>query len=175
MKNIILLLFVLAFTSCATFKANSLSENRQVLSKDNLKKFEGTFVGVSKDTLSIGLHYLVNGNSPQKESFAERYKTTLELIDKNHLKIELCRDTTIIQSSILKFRVRRDYLFIKKVVEVTSIVVMTGTGVRNTRIGLLENKNLIIDTVEMQISFFLVFPMADRKSKYYGLEFERIE
>ncbi len=50
MKNIILLLFLLAFTSCATFKENSLNENRISLSENNLKKFEGTFKIVSKDT-----------------------------------------------------------------------------------------------------------------------------
>lgn len=175
MKNIILLFFILAFASCSTFKADSLSENRQVLSKNDLQKFEGTFGGVSKDTLSIGLHYLVNENSPNKERFAERYKVTLKLIDKNHLQMELYRDTTSIKSKILKFKVRRDYLFIKKFVEVKTYIFATGTRVTNTRICLSKNGNLIADMAELQIAFLLIAPFVDRKTEYYGLEFERIE
>ncbi len=175
MKNIILLLFILAFTSCATFKADSLAENRQSLLKENLKKFEGNFGGVSKDTLSIGLHYLVNENSLNKECFAERYKVDLKFVDKKHLQIDFYTDTTIIKSKILKFKVRRDCLFIKKFVEVNTVILATGTRVSNTRIGLLGNGNLTIDTAELQIAFFLMFPFVDRKIEYYGLEFERTE
>ncbi len=197
MKNIILLFFILAFSSCATFKENSLNENRVFLSENNLKKFEGTFKIVSKDTSERTLDKsLVNHYSFKKRDNTEnsldsyklkvdrklneesenRWKINLKMIDKNHVKMELYEDTAIIESRVLKFKIIEDYLFIKKATKFnTLLLLLNGNHTLNTRVGLLENENITLDSVSTYLAFLVIMPLGDHKREYYGLEFERID
>ncbi|WP_338770040.1 hypothetical protein WAF17_11125 [Bernardetia sp. ABR2-2B] len=182
MKNIILLFLILAFTSCATFKKNSLNENRISLSENDLKKFEGTFKIVSKDSSERNLdasllkYYSFRILSLKKRVFEEYdCKINLSFLDKNHLRVELINDTTIIELRVLKFKVKESYIVLKKTNEFRFFILMNGIHTINTRIALLENENLTIDSISSYLGFLLILPLGDHKREYYGLEFERIE
>lgn len=175
MKNIILLFFVLAFTSCATFKANSLAENRQTLSKENLKKFEGTYKVISKDTIDRFGYYSIDESYIKKKDSVENNLATLKLMDENHLKFEISNDTTILKSWIVKFKVRRNYLFFEKKTYYESIVIINSKVVFKTRVCLSESGNLILDNIYSSSVFLFIMPFNEVRQDHYGVEFERIK
>jgi hypothetical protein len=162
-----LLLLLLSLTSCASLDRVAPNENRKILSDKNFEILNGDY---KADANLAGAFF----------SKIHKVDTTavmnLQFIDKGSVKVTLLKQDTILDERIVKGKIRQDYFKARLSYDFSFwFIIINGLGITRTRIGLLNNTNLTVDTVRDGMGLLVVIPVFSSGGALYGLEYERLE
>lgn len=179
-KTLILLLISIV-TSCATLDNNVINEHNVSLTSENLTLLNGTYKRKSiNDTLKIRGYD--NSNlfrcfflKPDRYGWTDSLQNDfvkIEVIKNNRIKISLIKNGIIEKSKSLKGKIVQNTFEFKKRFFIIPLLFMNFSETRKTRVELLQNGNLLVDTFYEALANFLIFPWG---ADYYGynLEFEK--
>lgn len=182
-EKILILLLVSFVTSCATFDKNVINEHSVSLTSENLMLLNGTY---KRKSINDNLNIRGYDNSNLFRCFflkPDRYGWTdslqndfikMEVINNNRIKISLIKNGIIEKSKTLKGKIAENTFEFKKRFSLIPLIFLNFSEIRKTRIELLQNGNLLVDTFYEAIANFLIFPWG---ANYYGydLEFEKVK
>jgi len=182
--KILVLLLVSIMSSCYTLKESADNNDRIELNYKNLHLFNGKYKRLAiNDSINITHHCpnnLFNSfllqvpyrywipDSINKKDFAE-----IELIDKKKFKVNLIENGKLEKSKILKGRIVGNSFVFNRRTFIIPLVFFNFYIERKTRISLLQNGNLSVDTHYESLGSFLFFPWNGYGGDGYNLEFEK--
>ena len=178
MKNIFLLIvFAKLLTSCASFTNPNSYLAESIANVVELQQLNGKFAVFQEDchekNLVKALHFdtEIECIEEQKDS----YFVELSVIDKNEILAKLFKGDFLLEEKKLKgniknnyFRKRTDFNFY------IDYVILNSYTTDDTRIGLLQNNNLIVDTKGGACGLFVLFPIFCAGGDSNNNEFERL-
>ncbi len=154
----ILFSFILLFSSCRELSIPSSYEGKQYLTEKNLKSINGTYKDFPNDR-STSLDFALlfkkvkfhSANLPDSNTSVK-----LEIIDKRHLKITVLQDGNIIKTKTKRGRILEGYFYLNQSAFFRFWFILNVVGFQQTRIGLLNNNNITLDTYQIGNGGFLV-------------------
>jgi len=168
---------LMMFTSCSTLRYSALDNNQVELNKDNLELLNGCYKRFPDDTCNgdardmqrlMALKLLDQDRKNEYVKFG--------VVDETHLKYEYFDEGGLVYSKVIKGELKNGEFECNRRTRVWAIIVATVYIDSKVRIGVLKNRNLIIDAkcTDYGLCFFLfpAFPTSDKK---YDQVFERIE
>jgi len=191
MDNLVKILVIILFSSCfscgTSLNTISNNEERIELTSENLQQFNGTYKRFSiNDTIINEKHYCPNNlfNSfflgvPYRywlpDNNDERDFTKIEVIDKNKIKINLTENGKLEKSKILRGKIIGNSFVFNRRTFIIPLVLLDFYSERKTRISILQNGNLSVDTLYGAYGNFFIFPWNGAGGEYYDLVFEKVE
>ena len=178
MKNLILLITLVGISSCTGLKKLPSNNTRINLTDKNLSAFNGKYEVMTIDSSYRTLDYalLVKSpydykNIPSKEDYI-----SMEVISKKKIRVSSFENDQLIHSKILKGKLKNNhFVFRTRFVVPFFFLAINGLSFQKTRIGLLENGNLTMDTAGGGVALLGVFPMGGGDSKHYKHIFRKIK
>ena len=165
-NKIIIVVLIVLFSSCSTLKYPGNNNDRIELNSENLSTLNGIYKRSSIiDTIDEKHHcpnnlfhslflkpgiFLWNHNSGK--AFVE-----IKVIDKKRIKVTLTINHKIAKENILKGKIVKNTFEFNRRSFIFPLVFMNFYEDRKTRIGLLQNGNLSIDTTIEAVGNFLFF------------------
>ena len=187
MRQITIIFFYTIFlSSCACLK-KEVNENRIPLAESNLTLLDGKYerksLPRSTDSLFIDLystlyadlysHHLGNKIWIQLKndtSFLE-----LKVINKNRIRVSYMNESDIIDSKIMKGKIKNGYFEFRRRYFIVPIVILNLFRNSKTRIGLLNDNNLIVDGRNIAFGTIMVLFPFFHNDYEQDIIFQRIE
>jgi len=170
--------------SCSTLDYPVNNEARINLSSENLNEINGIYKRSSiNDTISTK-HYCPNNlfhsfflrpgshlfNDNSGNDFAE-----LEVIDNKRIRITLTENGNTVKSKILKGKIVENTFEFNRRSFIIPLVIMNFYEDRKTRISLLQNGNLSVETRTQAVGSFFIFPWSGGGYYADNLEFDKVK
>ncbi len=179
MKTQLIIIVVISglVSSCATLKkSNQIDYSLQNLD-NKYKELEGDYRVYSTDTtyrtLEFSLFY--KGQYNYNNFPDSNVRINLKVIDKRRLKVTLYDGNEILNQKIRRGKIKDSYFQINRSIRIYPFwIILNGLGIHKTRVGLLTNGNLLVDTANDGIALLVIFPFFGKGDQHYGLEFEKI-
>lgn len=175
---IVLLLNSIFFFSCVSLKSISHNPKRIILSNSNSEILNGKYliIGLGEYTGYLNSYLLTNRNPFQKTFPDSNDFVQLKLIDKNKMKISVFQNGKKIQEEIVKGKIEENYFQFKPRFNIHLFtLILNAYNTNDTRISILKNGNLTLDSEQTSCGFLLIMPLVGSEGKKYNLEFQRIE
>ncbi len=172
---IIFLLFFLT-CSCATLDIPKTYKNLQVIGEDNIKMMNGNYNVISKDNSYRTLEFVLfktKEKYPLASLRDSTYMLNLDFINNKRLKVTLLQGNEILKTKIRKGKIQGGYFVLNKSFYGTFWLIINSFGEQTSRIGLLKNNNITVDTFNGGAVFIVIIPFGGSDSELYNLEFER--
>jgi hypothetical protein len=174
MTNIrILIILSLFLYSCTTLKKAEKNSNQVFLNAETLTKLNGVYDIFTKDTatttldlsLTLKKYWWFDWNTP--------YKLSIKAIDGNHLHADIYRKDSLIDTKIIKGKIKDGYFEIKSTKVIFFYLLLNGFGNMTTRIGLLNSGDLLVDSHHSKVATLIIIPLTGDRVQQYGLVFPR--
>lgn len=179
MKHILIAatVFLISLTSCHSFKKYPTHEERISLSTNNLSELNGRYEIITIDSSFNTLDYalLVKspfhlGNIPENGDYV-----LIQVLTNKKIKVSSYENGEMYHSKILIGKIKNNnFVFRTQYTFPIFTLVLNGLSFQKTRIGLLENKNLTLDSKGGGIAFIGFFPIAGGSSDYCKHIFKKI-
>ena len=176
MKLLSILLIIATF-SCAPFKKFEKNKSRIGLSSENLELFNGQFELISIDSAYRFLDFALLAKSPfgfENIPEAGDY-LSLKVLDKKKIEVSVYEDDNLIRRKVLKGKIKDNYFVFRKRRVLIFWLVLNGIRIQKSRIGLLENGNLILDNSGGGILLLVFLPAGGNSDEFHNLQFRKIE
>ena len=183
MGKLMLLFSISLLVSCATLEKNVSNPQGVPLTAENLHLLNGTYKRnpVNSPNISKGYDqsnlfrcfYLKPDRYGWTDSLQNDF-VKIEVIQDKKVKITLLRNGHVEKSKALKGKLVQNTFEFNKRFFLIPLLFINFAETRKTRVELLQNGNLLIDTSYQAIANFLIFPW---ELSNYGddLEFEKVE
>ena len=175
-KYIFIILFTL-ITSCVTLNKVKHDENRKKISDNDFQNFNGDYSIFPKGELFRTLDLALLNDSPYTYDNKLDSNITLNLygISLTKIKATLIVNNKIIKTKLLNGKIKDDYFHVQKSYKVKFWFIFNGLTIQKTRIGILNNNNLSVDTSTEGAGFLFFLPFGGSGGDIYGLEYAKIE
>jgi len=182
-EKILILLLISIVTSCATLDKNVINEHSVSLTPENLSQLNGIYKRKSIDD-TLNIRGYDNSNlfrcfflKPDRYGWTDSLQNDfvkIDVINKNRIKISLIKNGIIEKSKTLKGKIVENTFEFKKRFSLIPLVFLNFSETRKTRVEIMQNGNLLVDTFYEAIANFLIFPWG---MNYYGydLEFKKVK
>ncbi len=174
----ILTLLSLLCISCSTLSKIQQSNNQELNNFNQLKIIEGDF-HLKSDSTCGGLDLADAFNFKTDFNCINHSDSThfirLSTLRKKRLKAELFHADTLIEKRLFKGKLKHNYFVLKPYFSATSKYgVLNAIRSRQTRVGVMQNGNLTLDSQNGGCGLFLVLPIICTSNSHYNNEFQRI-
>lgn len=170
--------------SCATLDEPSRDNGRTALQAENISALNGYYRRASlPDTLKTNHHcpnnlfhslFLMPGRYLWHDTLSEDL-VKMEVLDAKRIKVTLLSNGQIEKEKILKGRLSENTFEFNRRSFLVPLLLMNYYEDRKTRIALLQNGNLCLDTYTQALGSFFIFPWAGGAYSAQDLEFEKVE
>lgn len=179
----VLLLLTGLLCSCSTLKEPVLNDQRIEMTSENLAAMNGIYRrSAVSDTIS-DRHYCPNNLFHSLFLYPGRYLwdtknegdlVELEVIDAKKIKVTLWVDGKIDKEKILKGKIASNTFEFNRRSLLVPLLFMNYYEDRKTRISVLQNGNLSMDTATGAVGNFLIIPWASGHYSAENSEFEKV-
>lgn len=169
----ILLTLSILLTSCLNLRPISSNEKR--IQTITTKQLDGVFQNIAIDSSFRSLEWVfMQSDDLTRSDFAE-LKIELKSIDENQLEVKSIGDNKIIKTKIINGEFKNGYFVLKRRMKFDpKYILLNGYVESKTRIGLLNNGNLTVDTENGACALLVVIPVFCTDTEHYGLEFYKV-
>lgn len=181
----ILCLTIISFSSCrASFNKIKQYDNQVTLDSSNIEKLNGDFqlqsIDSSYRTLEHALFLKVNNvnNWPTRHidsNYFTSYHINLNVKSRKELQVKLFKGNTLIQTNLIKGKIKKNYFVCRRQWRIHPLILVNFAEEHKTRLGLLENDNLVLDTANSALIYLTVLPFFGGDAYNHHLVFERID
>ena len=171
---LILFLISLLIASCSTLKTAQLTNDLISLDEYNMNKINGTYNRLSNDSTYSNasdlfwLFAMKGINTDEKENLV-----SFNVIDERHIEVKLIQNDSTIYSRISKGKLKNGLFEFNRRVKFLPIIVATIYFDSKTRIGILNNGDLIVDAKSMEYGLTMFVLPLGGSDKRYNSVFER--
>lgn len=171
------IIFAILISSCASFTNPNSYIAESIENVDELQQLNGKFAVFQEDcnerNLASMLHFDTEVICIEEQK--DRYFIELSVIDKKEVLAKLFKGDFLLEEKNLKGRIKDNY-FRKRTDFYFNIayVILNIYTEDDTRIGILQNKNLSVDTTGGTCGLFIVFPIFCAGGDSNNNEFERL-
>jgi hypothetical protein len=161
-KNRILICFTLSclFTACATLPKAHLSTDEVELTKDNINALNGTYYRASEDTTwSASVRNDLSRNFYLISRKGDRL--SLSVLNTSRIRVTLLNQADTVKSRVFRGKIEQGHFKFRRSVKVVPIILANHFWNGKTRIGLLSNGSLTVDSKRIFFGHVMIFPAAD--------------
>jgi hypothetical protein len=175
-KYLKLIPLIFLLYSCKILDQPKSTKDLQEINENNLKLMNGSYNVFSTDSTYRTLDdilFKMKGIYNFANLPDSTVKINLEFIDSERLKVSLLKGDEILKMKIRKGRIQDGYFTLNRTLYGTFWFIINALGEQTSRIGLLKNNNITVDTYNGGVSFIVVLPIGGADSELYNIEFER--
>lgn len=168
-------IFLLGLTSCVTLQQPNYADNSIELVGEKLGQLNGSYQILPTDssinTLPLCLMYntFYNYKNLPKQSD----KVTIEVLSESKIRVAIFSNNKIIKERVVNGELRQGYFEFHSSYLSPFWFFINGYTQQKTRIGLLDNGNLIVDTIHETWAFLVIIPFTGHRDAQSNLEFCR--
>jgi len=169
-------LFLISLTSCVNLKPADFNKEKIQLSAEELSKLNGSYSIYSLDnSITLPRCLVYNFTFNQNNLPNEGDRVNLEISSKNRINVTIYDDNSIVKKKKLKGTIRNGYFESSSCYLDPFYFLIYAVTKQKTRIGLLTNGNLIIDSGRSTRGFMFFFmPFAGADDYDQNKEFKRL-
>lgn len=175
-SNLMFLAAACVFNACAGLKPPAGTDKLVTLGPSTLHQLNGSYevMPTPPSWPSLEWSLLLTDHLDLRSKPDTRIE--IHWLDKRHMEVKLFGGEKLIASKIRKGRLKGRYFQLKPVKKISFFwLVLNGYVSMHTRVGLLENGNLSLDTTWGGCALLVFFPIGCGGPEHdYGLEFQRI-
>lgn len=171
---LIILTITILVTSCRSLKPIVQTDSLQTLGANDLAKFNSDYEIFSVDTSFRTSEFVLaySGKFNFENLPKGNDRINLFSTDSKHLKVTVYKDDKVVKTKIIKGRLSQNY-FQFKLTHISFHLVINGYSTQKSRIGLLKNGDLTLDTDGGGVLLLVVFPTFGSGAELYNLVFKR--
>ncbi len=169
-------LLLLFLGSCAPFNHAPGHSELNSLTEENLSSLNGEYSIFSTDTTYRTLEYslMMTSNFNMLKHPEEGDYIGIKYLGDNTIEANLFVGDSLAQTEKLKGRIKNGYFYLKPMRSVSPFyLLLNGYTSQRTRIGLLENNNLILDNYSGGCAFLVIFPIMCADGGAYNAEYAK--
>lgn len=171
--GLVLMIFI-TLTSCSSLKSIEPSVNINPLSDSTLIQLNGSYRVFTVDTQYRTLSYAFFLDRDYTPSFNDRIH--IQMIDNKHIQISLYSGKKLRDRIVKRGRLKDGYFFISRFFDLPFVyLVLNSYSEQKTRITVMKNGNLSLDTTGGGCAFLVLFPIMCADDSNYNLEYQRID
>ena len=171
-KILICLTLSCLFVSCASLRKTELSGDEIELTNDNIKLLNGTYNRYSEDTTWCALVHNDLGDNLYLISH-KGDRVNISVHNNRSIRVTLLNESDTIKSKVFRGKIEYGYFNFRRRVKVIPVILGNVFWNGKTRIGLLNNGNITVDSRKVLFGHILFFPAIDSE-KAYGVKHTKI-
>lgn len=174
-KLLYILTFIFCLTSCSSVKKAIASETTITLQNNNLSEIQGTYSNkpLNGDAEIFSLWSTLNFKAEKYENWAN-LEVRLKINSENKIVAELMDRNVILDTKTLKGKIRKDFYNIKKQFKFDfSYVIFWALGDSSVKMGITENKELIVLRESSGVAFLVIAPVFGADSPIIETKYKR--
>lgn len=174
MKLLAYMIITIGTISCASIDPLKSMDGRIPLSKHNLEQLEGEYFIHITDTNKVEAKDIIYFNALFEQSTTSDERIKIEKLNNHNLKATLFSGDSIVDSSIIRGRLKdNQFLAVTEHKTNSFLVLFQSFTASRSRLGVMENRNLVIDSRNWGCATFLVMPIACSEGFPISYTFER--
>ncbi|MFV0530809.1 MAG: hypothetical protein ACK5MD_05165 [Flavobacteriales bacterium] len=173
-----LLMFLFLLNSCSSVKETMSHLESKPLTIQNLAQINGEYQNQAENGTAdfTSLWSTIFYNSNDYENWQD-LTVRLEIQSENSIKAELRKDSTILETKLLKGKIHNGYYLLNKQTKAKMMVfiLVWGFGTSSVKIGVTTNNDLILMRKSGGVGMIVAFPGFASDSKLYETKYKKIK
>jgi len=178
---VILTIFILSISNCASFSKDVISTNIKPKTYSDFKQIDGKYrIYADSDTLKTNIYENLVGIWWNSEKYkldiepVNKYFVKLKLVNKKQLKIIVYKNNVEIKSKVVKGKLKNGMFYLKQNLSISGLPYIFGSFTNDKKRIILKNNSILIERIKHEFgAVFVIFTVGFKNSKI--LEYKKIE